>query len=357
MQDKALRGWLYWRSRPRLVMASLERLKIPRHCNLERLDPGKVRVAAVQVTLELIGSAEEYVVKMARPALCAAEQGAQLVVYPEDIATHLLGLLPGFDQLVNRSHSLDGALRELGGEGLKVADVFALVGPAMRRIYLATFSSLARKLGIYVVAGSAVLPSVESKTKGVYNIAHLFGPDGRLIGRQPKTHLLPLEAAWGLRAGDTLRVFDTSLGRIAMPVCMDATYFETFRILALLGAEIVALPVANPEPYNFWKALRGIWPRVQESQVYGIQSCLVGEFLGLKLTGKSGIFAPLELTDKRDGVIAQIEDPTAEGVVVADLDLVRLRQFRRENPLDAAFNLALYSKYFPGIYYGEHACG
>lgn len=98
-------------------------------------------------------------------------------------------------------------------------------------------------------------------------------------------------------------------------------------------------------------ALRGIWPRVQESRVYGVQSCLVGELLGLTLTGRAGIFAPLELTPAGDGILAQAQHFEREDVVVvADLDLGALRRLRATRGVHLGFNLALYRRYFPRVY-------
>jgi predicted amidohydrolase len=77
------------------------------------------------------------------------------------------------------------------------------------------------------MAGSYTLAADGS----VVNRAFLYGPDGKLIGTQDKVHLLPVEEEWKLRRGKSFKIFDTSIGCLAMPVCMDATYFETFRIL------------------------------------------------------------------------------------------------------------------------------
>lgn len=339
-----LRLALRWRSRPSLVRSYLARQRVKPSGNLRHVDPRRVRVAAVQMLIELSETAEDYARHVLDLARRAAGEGAQLVVFPEDSATHLVGLLPGMKELAARG-DVSRALQAMGGN-LRPADIFAFIGEATRRVYRETFAGVARALEVYVVAGSAMLPE-EGR---VYNVAHLFGPDGALLGTQRKAHLIPLEKDWGLKKGHDLRVFYTPLGNLAMPVCMDATYFETFRILAGQGADLVALPTADPAEFNPWKTRRGLWPRVQESGVYGVMSCLVGELFGLKLTGRSGIFAPLALSPRGDGVLAELEDPHREGVVTADLDLLALREYRLSNPLAGALNLPLYEKYFPLLY-------
>ncbi|MCL5676868.1 MAG: nitrilase [Firmicutes bacterium] len=361
-KEKAFSYLLWWKSRPSLVQRVID--EAPAAESGGRADttraagdargagaagagnaPTLVRVAAVQMRLEFIRSAEDYARKILDLTRRAVEQGAELIAFPEDAATGLIGFIPGIEKLATGS-DLQGAVQEMAGDA-KVADIFRFISPAVRRIYEATFSGVARKFGVYVVAGSAILPNARGQ---MVNVAYVYGPDGRKLGEQDKCHFIPMEVEWGLQTGDDLTLFEAPWGRFAAPVCMDATYFETFRILAQRGADVVVIPSANPEEYNLWKALRGIWPRVQESQVYGIHSCMVGEFMGLVLTGRSGIFAPMELTPGGDGVLAQAERFDQEDVVVVDLDLEALRRLRQEQGVQRGFNLALYERYLPGIY-------
>ena len=160
---------------------------------------------------------------------------------------------------------------------------------------------------------------------------------------------MPIEIDWGMSAGTEFHLFETGVGRVAAPVCMDATYYETFRILELMGAEVVMIPIANPEPYNYWLALRGIWPRVQECPVYGIKSAVVGSALGFTFTGKAGVFAPVELTPDGSDVLAEVASAEEEGIAVAEIDLHALREFRCNHPWRDS-NPELYARYFPSAY-------
>ncbi|MCL4516206.1 MAG: nitrilase [Firmicutes bacterium] len=346
LKERAFNYLLLWKSGPRRVKRVLDSRRIGRSSNCNHLPARRIRVASVQMRLELVGSATQYAEKIYRLTREAVERGAQLIVFPEYTGIPLVGFLPGLEKLAAGT-TMQGALDTMVGGDVKAADVFRVLAPAVRRIYETTFAELSRRFGVYIIAGSAVLPD---ETGEVRNYGHFFGPDGLLIGRQAKVHLMPEEAAWGLSPGEGFQVFDTLLGRIALPVCMDATYFETFWIVAQAGAEMVAIPSANPEPYNLWMALRGIWPRVQESQVIGIGSSMVGEFMGLAFTGRSSVLAPLELTPDRTGVIAQAATFDQEEVVVADVDLGALAQLRQEAPISGGFNIALYKKYLPMAY-------
>jgi len=343
LRDLTLQLMLHLRSRPGRVTRRLHRRGF-RH-RVRTPEVGVVRACAVQLEWRLCETAEEFADLAYDNVRAAVAEGAELVAFPEDTASLLVGVMPGLGAML-KSVTVDEALRQVG-EDAQVADIFRLLGRATRRIYETTFATLARGYGVHIAAGSALLPTADQR---VLNVGHLFTPDGRIL-RQAKCHLMPLEEDWGLTAGEDLEVFDTAIGRLGLPVCMDATFFETFRILRQLGAEIVVLPMADPEyPYSAWKALRGIWPRVQEAQVFGVQGALVGEALGMRLTGHAGIYAPLALTERGDGRLAVSDRPEGEALVLADLDVAALRRLRDEQPLQ--LNPALYERYFPRVYSG-----
>jgi len=343
------KGFLWFQSRPSIVKQALAEKHITPSIATDELPesgrPSKIRVAAVQMKLELIkqNHARAYAKTIYRLTKEAVDQGAQLVVFPEDSGVPLVGLIPGLEELAARG--FDSAVQEVSGGETKIADVFRLLSPAVKRIYETTFSTLARSFRVYIISGSVYLEDDDGKMR---NIGYFFDPDGNIIAKQRKLHLLPLEADWGFEPGLELEVLDTRLGRIAFPICMDATYFETFRIARLRGADIVVIPAANNEEYLFWRTMRGIWPRVQESQVLGVSAHAVGNLLGMPFTGKSGLLGPLELTQSEDGYFTQADTFDEEEVVVGDLDLDALYQFREENPLN--FNVKLYEKYLPGLY-------
>lgn len=348
-QGLIFKGFLWFASRPSIVkQALLEKHITPSSATDELPEsgrPSKIRVAAIQMKLELIkqNHARTYAETIYRLTKEAVDQGAQLIVFPEDSGVPLVSLIPGLENLA--AQGLDSAVSEVSGGDTKVADVFRILSPAVRRIYETTFSTLARSFRVYIISGSAYLEDDDGKMR---NISYFFDPCGNIIAKQRKLHLLPLEAEWGFEPGSRLEVLDTPLGRIAFPICMDATYFETFRIARLREVDIVAIPAANNEEYLFWRTMRGIWPRVQESQVLGVSAAAVGNLVGIVFTGRSGLLGPLELTPSEDGYFAQANTFDEEEVVVGDLNLDALYQFREENPLD--FNVKLYEKYLPHLY-------
>jgi len=323
--------------------------------------PGHVRVAAVQEQLRVLKTWQAYVERMYAFTARAAGAGAQLVCFPEENGLLLLGQLPLVGPLLRL------ATRSMGNppppvpaeelepvrlsssawdlpDGSLVARLLAPFSPFFQETFTTVFGELARGFGVTIMAGSC-MQVADGK---LVNRAYLFGPDGTLLGVQDKVHPVDMEMAMGMTPAERLQAVPTAVGRLGFPVCMDATYFETFKILRALGAQIVVIPIANLEPFQHYWALRGIWPRVQENGVYGIKSALVGRLGGLEFTGKAGVFAPLELTPDRSGVLAEAQTFDRDELVVADLDLDRLEAYRSDYFDDS--NPALYRKYFPDIY-------
>lgn len=332
--DFAAKMFLSYKFNPKPLKRHISGLKVKKY----NREPG-LKVAAVQVEFRLHKSTIEYFEHMRHLMERAAEEGARLIAFPENIHLPLYGLLPG----IEKKFSGDGR-KDDDGEKMKAA--LMLLGPYVKGIYFLTFSSLARLYEMYVMGGSITAP----ENGELYNTAYLFGPDGKLIGSQKKLHATPEEESFGLKTGEELDVFKLPFAKVAFPVCMDATYFETFEIARMKGADIVIIPIANMEEYDFYRALRGIWPRVQESRVYGIKSALVGRVAKFYFTGKAGIYAPLDLTENRDGVVKEAKHYQGDDVVTASIDIGALRKYREEDELLKDRNEELYRKYLSRLY-------
>ena len=76
-----------------------------------------------------------------------------------------------------------------------------------------------------------------------YNTSALVGPDGP-IGLQRKVHA-SLDEFFRFRQAYDWPVFDLGFCRVGTAICHDGDFFESWRILALKGAEVVLLPHAN----------------------------------------------------------------------------------------------------------------
>jgi predicted amidohydrolase len=348
-KEKLFLKYLVWLCRPNRIRRHLQ-AELPAKARAsDTVNRRRVRVAAVQQKLKLHKNPLSYVDEIHRRVQEAVDGEARLVVFPEYHNLPLLGMLPGIEKMAEGygGNNTNGgsAKEEAGGSEISLSDVFRYMSPAVQPLVQTLFSTLASAYALHIMAGSYAL----ANNGDVVNRSFLYGPSGRLLASQDKVHLMPVETEWGIRRGTTFSICSTELGRLALPVCMDATYYETFRIMEHKKVDIVLLPIADLAEYNYWLGLRGIWPRVQESVLYGVKSALVGEIAGLKFTGRSGIFAPIELSPQRDGILAEVDTFDREAIAFADLDLEALEQLRRDHPWRDS-NHALYRKYFPTLY-------
>lgn len=288
-----------------------------------------VRIAAVQFPAQPLHLPLEYAQACHAWTLRAVEAGAHLVVFPELVGfVPLLGLVPGIEAQAARSSSSVG-------ESDAFAVVARLLAPTAARIYRFVFQNLSRRFGGHIAAGSAIVPASDGTLR---NTAYLFGPDGFEMGHQPKSHFFGMEMIMGLTRGGFIQCFDTPVGKLAMPVCMDYTYPETARIAYLLGAELLLNPSADIDAeYHRHYQQRGVWSRVQESPCYGVHAMMVGDALGMPFRGQSSIVGPVELVGN-DGVLARADSCDGGELVVAELDLAALREFRKNLAVEPRYD-------------------
>jgi len=168
-----------------------------------------VTVATVQFE-PIIGDRAGNLAAIERLAKAAKTQGAEIVVLPE--------------------------LADSGYNFRDGDEVAALAGPVPGGPSAETLRRLAEEFGLYIVSGIA-----EQDGDRFYNSALLCGPEG-YIGKYRKLHLWNNENRL-FRKGDLgLPIFDLPFGRIGIAICYDGWFPETFRQLALAGAELVCVP-------------------------------------------------------------------------------------------------------------------
>src|ERR1700694_475994 len=94
----------------------------------------------------------------------------------------------------------------------------------------------ARRHGAVIVAGIC-----ERAGDALYNSAAILGPDG-FIGTYRKVHLWGAENLF-FEPGDLgVPVWKTEFGRMAVAICYDGWFPETYRLAALQGADILCVP-------------------------------------------------------------------------------------------------------------------
>ena len=80
---------------------------------------------------------------------------------------------------------------------------------------------------------------LESIDSLLYNTAVLLDRNGQITGKYHKVQLPLSEASAGIAPGDSVPVFDTDFGRVALLICHDTSFPEPAREAALQGAELL----------------------------------------------------------------------------------------------------------------------
>jgi hypothetical protein len=111
----------------------------------------------------------------------------------------------------------------------------------------------------------------------------------------------------------------------------DALYPEAGRILAYEGATMLLGLGACPGARTHHKVRAGFTARVQENELYGMVSFLVGRNpIGVAerrdFAGQSAILAPSDFTTGGTGVMVQLGTTNSEGVITAEWDFAALQE-------------------------------
>lgn len=194
--------------------------------------------------------------------------------------------------------------------------------------YVEMFSGLAKRSGLYIVAGTQ--PTIQPD--GIHNTAYLFSPRGNVY-TQDKLHITPNERReYGIVPGNQLKVFETAFGRIALVVCYDIEFPELARLYTEAGAEVLLVPFSTDERRAYQRVRYCAQARAVENYVYVVLAGNIGSLPQvanfLLNYGEAAICTPCDVAFPRDGVAAAV-DAHVETVAMADLDLGTLHDARQ----------------------------
>jgi len=127
--------------------------------------------------------------------------------------------------------------------------LFATIVEEERDPSLAALRELARKLGIYVHAGSLAIKLTHDKAA---NRSFLIDPKGEIVARYDKIHMFDVDLANGesyresnsYRPGELGALCDLPWGRLGLTICYDLRFPALYRALAEAGATMLAIPSA-----------------------------------------------------------------------------------------------------------------
>lgn len=267
-----------------------------------------MRVAAVQ--LNSTGDKARNLEVAERLVRAAAADGAELVGLPEKWNM----LAPGKE--------LAAAAEPLDGPSLSAARGWA------------------RTLGVYLLAGS-VGEHADDGAKA-FNTSVLIGPDGEDRAVYRKIHMFDVEAGGVVyresaheQPGTEPVVAPLGELSVGMSVCYDLRFPELYRILALWGARLLAVPSAFTlaTGRDHWEVL--LRARAIENQAFVLAPNQVGRAEPhYESYGRSAIIDPWGV------VLACAAD--GERFVAADLDLAAQQRIRESLPSLANRRAAAY---------------
>jgi predicted amidohydrolase len=191
-------------------------------------------------------------------------------------------------------------------------------------------SGIASELGIDLVAGSF---SERSGGERGSNTSVHVGPDGETKAAYRKIHMFDVEVGGKVykesereAPGEEIVVSETAAGTgLGLTICYDLRFPELYRILAVRGAQVIAVPAAFTlaTTREHWEVL--LRARAIEDQAFMVAANQVGEHApGYRSGGRSMIVDPWGV------VLAQA--PDKETFVIAELDLARQDEIRRTLP-------------------------
>jgi 5-aminopentanamidase len=221
----------------------------------------------------------------------AAGNGARLIIFPECV--------------------LSGYCFKSAEEAVDSAET--LPGPAMESLAVDC-----KELNVFAIFGL-----LERSGSQLFNSAALVGPQG-LIGSYRKTHLPCLGVDRCTVVGDRpYQVHDLGGLRVGMLICYDGSFPEPSRVLAINGADLIALPTNWPPEAA--PSSRILTPaRALENRLYFAAVNRVGTERGFHFVGLSRI------CDITGDVLAAQEDDR-EAILYATIDPERARSKRIVN--------------------------
>lgn len=274
-----------------------------------------MKVAAAAYSIDWHNRWNEFVGKLRVWVRTAAENGAELLVFPQNAALELASLA--------REENARDMRRAIEAVNARIKDVDELHG------------SLAREFAVHICAGSAPVGGPEGR---MVNRVRLFTPNGS-VGQQGTRFPSRFEVAAGIAPGKIGRVFRTTLGAIGILPGADVAQPALVQALVAAGAEILLVPTCTPTPRDFWRARIIAKARAVESDALVAQAVTIGDADWLatatRNVGAAAIFAPPLEGLPDDGVIASGK-MNAAGWVYGEIDLAPLRAARAARPAEAA---------------------
>ncbi|WP_299666732.1 carbon-nitrogen hydrolase family protein [uncultured Ruegeria sp.] len=267
-----------------------------------------MKIATAAYNLDRLDSWAQYEDKLEAWVSCAADQGADLLVFPEYGAMEL-SALDGPDVASDLERSIHAVSD-------RMEDVQAV------------HSRLAKAHSTYILGASA--PVIDGQGRPV-NRAAFYAPDGG-HDHQDKQIMTRFERhVWDVVSGGPLKLFDTALGKIGVLICYDSEFPLLGR--ALQDADLILVPSCTEALSGYWRVRIGAMSRALENQCVTVMSSLVGnndwsEAVDMN-TGMGGVFGPPDIGFPPTGVLAE-GTLNAPGWTYSEVDLSAIANVRAD---------------------------
>ncbi len=269
-----------------------------------RKDEQYARVCAVQFEMRMIKDFDEFARHCEYFVDAASEYRCDFVLFPEMFTMQLLTFLPD----------------KTPGKAIRQLDQFT-------KRYEELFTNLAIKYNINIIGGSHFV--VEDDT--LYNVSYIFKRNGTL-GKQYKLHITPHEKKWwGVKPGNSVEVFDTDRGKVAILICYDVEFPELARIATKKGAQILFVPFNTDERRSYLRVRYCSQARAIENQVYVVITGAIGNLPQVENMdihySQAAILTPSDVEFHREAIATEAPANT-ETLIYQDLDLNLLARNR-----------------------------
>ena len=259
----------------------------------------QISVAALQLAFS--DDIEANIAEVSKLVREAAGRGAQIVLPPELFEGHY------FCQVEDES-------------------LFARAKPVGEHRAVRAMQALAAELKIHIPTSF-----FEADGPHHYNSLAMIDPDGKVQGVYRKSHIPDgpgYEEKFYFRPGNTgFKVWPGPGATLGVGVCWDQWYPETARAMMLMGAELLFYPTAiGSEPHDTSLDTARLWRRAMVGHaVSNVVPIVAANRVGVE--HDQTFYGTSFIADERGDILAEL-DREEEGVIVATLDLARIRRHR-----------------------------
>ncbi|MDI3469266.1 MAG: carbon-nitrogen hydrolase family protein [Pseudolabrys sp.] len=212
----------------------------------------------------------------------------------------------------------------------KREQLFAAIAEEDSDPSLAALRDLARKLGLYVHAGSLAIKVSPDKAA---NRGFVIDPHGDIVARYDKIHMFDVDLANGesyresnnYRPGELGVVTDLPWGRLGVTICYDLRFPALYRALAEAGATMLAIPSAFTKQTG-----EAHWHVLMRARAIENGSFVLAAAQGGQHENGRSTFGHSVIVDPWGRILA--EGGTEPGIIMAEIDPAEVTAARGRIP-------------------------